>query len=240
MVPIVRGPEALPLAADITHADGSEFCVSLRLDPEMVAGTCYHGCMPMGMELDGRQLLLIKCHEVRSVLDFANLHTSASTARRARGLSLEIDRDFRGCLDATVSAHPDRWLVDRLCESLVSLHEAPLLGVSFHSIEVYDGGELVAGEVGYGCGAVYTSLAAFHRRSGAGSVQLASLGRILESGGFGFWDLGMDLEYKRRLGSHLLPWEEFQERFRGERDREATLAQGRWDCARLLARSGPR
>ena len=236
MVPIVRRPEALPLAADITHAEGSEFCVSPRLDPEMVAGTCYHGCMPMGLELDGQQLLLIKCHEERSVLDFADLHTSASTARRARGLSLEIDRDFRGCLAAIVSAHPDRWLVDGLCDSLLSLHQAPLLGVRVHSIEVYDGGELVAGEVGYGCGAVYTSLAGFHRRSGAGSVQLGCLGRILESGGFGFWDLGMDIEYKRRLGSHLLAWKEFLERFRAERDREATLAPGPWDCARLLGR----
>jgi Leu/Phe-tRNA-protein transferase len=234
VVPIVDGPEALLLAADIAHAEGGEFCVSLRLDPLMVAATCRHGCMPMGLEIRGRQILLIKCHERRSVLDFADLHTSKSTVRRARGLSLEIDRDFRSCLAAVVASYPDRWLVEGLCESLASLHEAPLPGVRFHSVEVYEGAELAAGEIGYGCGAVYTSLAGFHRRSGAGSVQLASLGAILESGGFAFWDLGMDIEYKRWLGSRPLPWAQFLERFLGERDREAQLARGPWDCEALL------
>ena len=118
---VVEGPEALPLVAEVADAQGIEFCVSLRLDPPMVAATCAHGYMPMALELEGHPLLLIKCHDERCVLDFADLHTSASTVRRARGLSLEIDRDFPGCLAATVASHPDRWLVDALCESLAGV-----------------------------------------------------------------------------------------------------------------------
>ena len=234
MVALVEGPEALPLVAEVADAQGIEFCVSLRLDPPMVAATCAHGYMPMALELEGHPLLLIKCHDERCVLDFADLHTSASTVRRARGLSLEIDRDFPGCLAATVASHPDRWLVDALCESLASLHETPVQGVRCHSVEVYAGDELVAGEIGYTCGAVYSSLSGFHRRSGAGSVQLACLARILERGGFAFWDLGMDLEYKRRLGARVLDRDDFLERYRGARGRDAALAPGPYGCERLL------
>jgi leucyl/phenylalanyl-tRNA--protein transferase len=238
-VTLIDGPEALPLVAQVAEAQGIEFCVSLRLDPHMVAATCSHGYMPMAMELAGRELLLIKCHEERCVLDFENLHTSASTLRRARGLSLEIDRDFRGCLESIVEAYPDRWLVSGLCESLEALNETPLLGVQCHSVEVYERGELVAGEVGYSSGAVYSSLSGFHRRSGAGSVQLACLALILERAGFAFWDLGMEIEYKIRMGARTLQRDAFLERCRRARDGSAALAVGPWGCERLLRSARP-
>jgi Leu/Phe-tRNA-protein transferase len=232
--PVLDEPEDLSLAAVLVEAMGSEFCASLRLDPAMVAATCCYGYMPMGFELEGYDLLLIKCHDTRSVIDFENLHVSGSTVRRARGLVLEIDRDFDGCLAATVAAHVDRWLVEPLCASLASLHRDPQRGVRAHSVEVRADGRLVAGEVGYTCGAVYTSLAGFHSLSGAGSVQLVCLGRILERAGFSFWDLGMDLEYKRRLGARLLEREEFLRRYKNESEKKATLPAGPFDCGRVL------
>ena len=50
--------------------------------------------------------------------------------------------------------------------------------------------ELVAGDLGYTVGGVYTSLTGFHTENNAGSVLLCALGRYLELNGFAFWDLG--------------------------------------------------
>ena len=58
-------------------------------------------------------------------------------------------------------------------------------------------------------GSIYTSLTGFTKEDSAGSVQLAALGRLLFERGFHMWDLGMDMDYKRGIGSHLMPRETF-------------------------------
>jgi hypothetical protein len=68
---------------------------------------------------------------------------------------------------------------------------------------------LVAGELGYSVGAVYTSLTGFATESGTGTVQLTCLGRWLEASGFLLWDLGMEMEYKFDLGAVLVPRHSF-------------------------------
>lgn len=83
--------------------------------------------------------------------------------------------------------------------------------VRLYSIEVWDvvTGELSAGELGYSVGSIYTSLTGFTSADGAGSVQLAALGVLLCQHGFETWDLGMDLEYKQRMGAEKLDRPDF-------------------------------
>ncbi len=211
--PVISGPEDLPLVAGLLENSHSEFCACLRTDPEMVAETCRSGFLPMSEDFTGHDVLLVKSHEHRCVLDPGNLHVSRSTRRRARGLTIRIDADFDSCLETIVNHHPERWLTDRLCDSLRALHRAPLAGVRTRSAEVYADGVLVAGEIGYTVGSAYTSMSGFHSRNGAGSVQLAALGLLLEQAGFSFWDLGMVIEYKIELGSRVWEREAFLERY---------------------------
>jgi len=213
LFPVISGPADLGLVPDLLERSGAEFCACLRTDPVMVARTCRAGFLPMSEDFTGHQVLLVKSHEERCVLEPGALHVSKSTRRRARGLLLRVDHDFDGCLGAIVDHHPDRWLTESLCASLRSLHRVPIDGVRPRSVEIYSGSDLVAGEIGYTCGGAYTSMTGFHRVSGTGSVQLATLGTLLERSGFAFWDLGMVIEYKIALGSRVFVRDEFLARY---------------------------
>ncbi|CAD7945721.1 unnamed protein product [Amoebophrya sp. A25] len=60
---------------------------------------------------------------------------------------------------------------------------------------------LVAGEIGYTTGGIYTSCTGFYdtKYSGAGSAQLLLLGQLLAERGYQIWDLGMSMRYKEEV-----------------------------------------
>ena len=98
---------------------------------------------------------------------------------------------------------------------------------------------LVAGEVGYVFGTVYTSLTGFTKRSknsefpksvSLGTLQLLALSKILACSNFQFWNLGHPprgalMRYKAELGGRVVSREEFLVRWRAGRSaiRETSL-----------------
>ena len=207
--PVILDHSVLPQVPHLVEKRNGEFCVSFDFNPTVVADVCYCGYMPMGEILRTTPVLLIKSHRKRCVLDLQNLHISRKLKRYGRGLTFHINRNFTDCLHRITHHHSQTWLIKPLRDALTSLHRQPMAGVSFHSIEVYDGQTLVAGEIGYTTGAIYSSLAGFHTRSGSGSVQLALLGLVLAESQFAFWDLGMEVPYKTALGAHIVDRETF-------------------------------
>lgn len=213
-MPVIDGPEDLPRVPEILSTTGGEFCACERTDPDFVAAVCAAGYLPMGLSLPGLPVVLVKSHLERTVLYFRNLHVTRNARRYARGLTLFIDRNVEGTFNTIVDTYPDRWLIEPLVDSLLELHRKPRGGVAVHSFEVYDKDAFVAGEVGYTCGPVYTSLSGFHRRNGAGTAQLVATAEILRRTGFAFWDLGMAAAYKEHLGAVAVPRDEFLQEYR--------------------------
>lgn len=78
--------------------------------------------------------------------------------------------------------------------------------MSIHSIELWsiDGSRLIAGEIGYRVGSIYTSMTGFHRESGSGSIQLAALAGLLVKSNISVWDLGMSMDYKLEFGASVI------------------------------------
>lgn len=91
---------------------------------------------------------------------------------------------LNACFDRVVdhcrADREPRWLTDRLVASLRELHAAG----HAHSVEVWDGDELIGGTFGVRIGGVFSADSQFTLRSGAAKVAVACLvRRVAESGG---------------------------------------------------------
>lgn len=236
------GIDDLPMVPEILEVTGGEFCASERIDPSMVAATCQSGYIPMGVEWSETSLLLVKCHHQRCILDPWGVHVATNVKRYSRGLTIRCDSDFPTAIQAVTVAHENNWLVPELVSVLSELYKTQVNGVRTHSVEVFHDDVLVAGEIGYSIGKVYTSLSGFHRRNGAGSVQMVALAVLLRDAGFDFWDLGMEADYKMRLGAQLVGRSTFLERYREaganrSEGMEARLPREECSCFELVQRA---
>lgn len=209
---------ALPRLVDDGLPDDGEFLLAELGDDEhtvsIIALLIWHGFLPMS----GYGMLLPKIHKFRCILLPGDVHIGRKVKRRAKGFHLSIDRAWSQVVgkiqQLTYTSHKgDCWLSEELARAYKAVGELSnelRRGVLFHSVELWHTatGQLVAGEIGYTCGSVYSSCTGFAMKEeypGAGSVQLAALGRWLARCGFAIWDLGMELDYKLELGCKLVP-----------------------------------
>merc|ERR1740121_847953 len=194
----------------------------------------WHGFLPMA----GIGMLLGKIHASRCVLVPSEMHVGKKVRKRAKGFEFRIDTNWDGVVknvqQFTYTTRPgDCWLTDDLSRAYQSMDQVEPRwrrgGVTFHSIELWDSKtqELVAGEIGYTCGSVYSSCTGFCKKEkypGAGTLQLVLLGRWLERCGFDCWDLGMEMSYKVDLGGKCISRCDWARKIRSLRAREASLA----------------
>lgn len=197
-----------------------DFCQTPLFHPRLVAHVMAEGFLPIATE----GVLLPKLHRRRCAIVLPHdLRVSKSARKKSKRFLLSVNRDFDGVIRGCQEQHsPSCWLLPPLVNAFRELHDADFTDavmvskggrkcpVRMYSIEVWNQeGVLVAGELGYSVGSIYTSLTGFCKEKNAGAVQLLALGRLLSQNGFTLWDLGMDMEYKRDLGSTLIPRSEY-------------------------------
>jgi Leu/Phe-tRNA-protein transferase len=215
--------------AEKTTAALSEFCWSLYFDPPFIVRLMYSGYLPICTRLDDSvYCLLPKLHRNRTIwLTSEILHVPKKVRKHAHKYALSINRDFRGVVAGIHEQHGEScWLFPPLENALTDIATyryelPPNCSVSVVSVELWsvDDNRLVAGEIGYTVGSIYTSMTGFYRDNGSGSVQLAALGGLLRRLSFDLWDFGMMMEYKRNFGCREIPRNQFIESLRLYRDK---------------------
>jgi len=201
-----------------------EFCLSEHFDLGFIAALMAAGFLVMSSRwMAGAYLLLPKMHRERAVLDFPALHESQSARRCLGRYELRTDADFPQILERCAAVHGEDWLTSPLRDALLDLRQTGSTeartetGVRPLSFGLYRGGRLVAGEFGVSSGGVYTSYSGYRDEDSAGTVQLILTGRALRGAGYAFWDLGMPMQYKERLGARSVDRGKFISRFRSAR-----------------------
>ncbi len=200
------------------------FCVSF--DPKLMADFARHGFLPMCIQCAADLAAFTpKLHRSRSLLDFTDLYVSKNTRKKSKKFRVTVDKCFDFCIQQCCVQHGDHcWFYPALIQSYKSIFDqndkGGVLGVTLHSIEVWSNdGSVVAGEVGYAVAGVYTSLSGFKLLDSAGTIQLSVVPSILQSCGYDFWDLGMHMDYKGKLGAKKTPRKEFLKRLSESKDK---------------------
>ena len=186
----------------------------------------------------------------RGVIPLDGLVVSRSLRARLRrsGWETTVDRAFAavlaGCADRPEGAggsggrkpSPSEnegtgtWITPPMRAAYRRLHD---LGHA-HSLDVWDGAQLVGGLYGVGVGGVFTGESMFHLVSDASKVALVDLVARLAEAGACLIDVQMVTPHLASLGARDLPRAEFLALLAKARDQPVRLATDRLPVARLV------
>ena len=114
---------------------------------------------------------------------------------------MAVDTDFEAVIEGCARPAPDRdstWINPEIRR----LYGALFLRGHVHTVEVWDGTELVGGLYGLALGAAFFGESMFSRETDASKVALAALVERLKRGGFTLLDTQFLTEHLARFGAH--------------------------------------
>ncbi len=237
-VGLARQPEPVPASAwllpDPEHADEDGVVgVGADLAPGTLVDAYRRGIFPWphpGVPLPWFS------PDPRGVLTADGLHVSRSLRRRLRasGWTTTVDAAFRSVVTGCAADRGDgqgSWITAGMARAYARLHD---LGWA-HSLEVWDGEELIGGVYGVQVGGVFTGESMFHRVTDASKVALVDLVARFHAAGGRLVDVQLTTPHLRSLGARDLPRARYLDVLAGARQLDVRLACGRRPVARLLA-----
>ncbi len=164
------------------------------------------GVFPMAESREAKELFWVEPHE-RGVFPLDGLVVSRKLARTVRSARFRVvaDRDF----EAVMRACADRdktWINDEIVRLYTELFD---LGHA-HSVEVYEGADLIGGLYGVSLRGAFFGESMFHRARDASKVALVHLFARLRSGGFRLLDTQFLTEHLASLGAVGISREAFR------------------------------
>jgi leucyl/phenylalanyl-tRNA--protein transferase len=146
-------------------------------------------------------------------LEFDNLHVSESLKKILRKGAFEIttDQDFGQVIKSCAAPGPgrtDTWITQEFIEAYLRLHEQG----HAHSLECWQGKELVGGIYGVAIGGLFAGESMFHRVSNASKIALCCLVEHLRERQFALFDIQMLTPITRQMGGTTIPRSEYLKR----------------------------
>ncbi|WP_416425220.1 leucyl/phenylalanyl-tRNA--protein transferase [Pseudomonas sp. App30] len=195
------------------------------LSAERLVQAYRHGCFPWYQ--DGQPILWWS-PDPRTVLFPAELHVSRSLAKviRQQRYRVTFDTDFAAVIRACAGlrAYADgTWITGSMQAAYIHLHEHGLA----HSVEVWQGEQLVGGLYGLAMGKLFFGESMFSHADNASKVGFAALVGHLQAAGFALIDCQMPTEHLLSLGARSISREDFAWHLRTYLDQANTAT---WVC----------
>ena len=167
------------------------------LTPELLLHGYAIGIFPMAEHRDDPEIFWVDPRQ-RGVFPLDGFHISRSLARAMRRTDFKITVNtafadvVTGCADRA-----DTWINDQIFDLYQQLHH----NGAAHSLEVWDGPDLVGGVYGVTLGAAFFGESMFSRRTHASKIALSCLIDRLTRGGFTLFDTQFLTPHLASLGA---------------------------------------
>lgn len=173
----------------------------IEITPEVLLKAYACGIFPMAESADDPALYWIE-PDMRGIIPIEGFHVPARLARTVRStpFTVWVDRDFDAVVDGCAEAKLDRartWINERIRKIYRSLFEHG----HCHSIEVYDGDNLVGGLYGVALGGAFFGESMFHRARDASKIALVHLVARLRAGGYRLLDTQYVTDHLKTFGA---------------------------------------
>ncbi|MGA7614478.1 MAG: leucyl/phenylalanyl-tRNA--protein transferase [Thermoanaerobaculia bacterium] len=150
----------------------------------------------------------------RAILEFDRLHIprSLEKARRRNTFRFTVDRDFpaviRACAKAPRPGQDGTWIFPDVIDAYCDFHQRGWA----HSVEVWNGEDLVGGMYGVSVDGTFAGESMFHRLPNASKLALLFLVDRLASKGLDWIDIQVMTPHMQSLGARLISRAEFLDR----------------------------
>jgi leucyl/phenylalanyl-tRNA---protein transferase len=159
------------------------------------------GIFPMAESADDPALYWIE-PDMRGIIPLEGFHVPARLARTIRSTpwTVHVDRDFDAVIDGCAEPKQDRartWINMRIRRIYRALYDRG----HCHSVEVYDGHELIGGLYGVVLGRAFFGESMFHRARDASKIALVHLIARLRTGGYRLLDTQYVTDHLKIFGA---------------------------------------
>jgi leucyl/phenylalanyl-tRNA---protein transferase len=203
----------------------------VEITPDVLLKAYACGIFPMAESADDPALYWIE-PERRGIIPLEDFHVPARLARSVRKtpFTVVVDRDFDAVIDGCGEAGPGRartWINTRIRKLYRGLYD---IG-HCHTVEVYDGDELVGGLYGVSLGRAFFGESMFHRARDASKIALVHLVARLKAGGYKLLDTQFVTDHLKTFGAIELTRRQYHKLLA-----EALIGEADFAC---LANDGP-
>ncbi|HEV7435734.1 leucyl/phenylalanyl-tRNA--protein transferase [Rhizobium halophilum] len=181
------------------------------ITPDILLRAYSIGLFPMAESADDPEIFWVE-PEVRGILPLDQLHISKSLAKAMRRdpFSIRVNTSFDHVIDLCAEAADDRpntWINTTIRLLYSELHR---MGHA-HSVEAWEGEELVGGLYGVTLGSAFFGESMFSRRTNASKICLVHLVERLREKRFTLLDTQFTTEHLKTFGAIDVPKEDYLE-----------------------------
>ncbi len=202
-MPVEPPPTPWELPAPDTADERGVVGVGADLEPATLLAAYRSGLFPM--PVDGG-VVAWWSPDPRGILPLEGLRVSRSLRQAVGRAEVSVDRAFPAVIEACADpARPHGWINEAIVAAYTRLHE---LGWA-HSVEVWNGDDLVGGLYGVAVGGLFAGESMFHRQRDASKVALVHLVGLLDDGEPRVLDVQWTTPHLTSLGAVDVPRTEY-------------------------------
>lgn len=179
------------------------------ITPDVLLRAYSIGLFPMAESADDPEIFWVE-PELRGIIPLDDFHISKSLAKTVRRapFDIRIDSAFEEVMAMCAEPATDRpstWINATIKELYSELHR---MGHA-HSVEAWDGDQMVGGLYGVSLGAAFFGESMFSRRADASKICLVHLVNHLNKNGFRLLDTQFTTDHLKTFGAIDVPKDEY-------------------------------